>query len=167
MIHSDPQKILTDAMYHVKRAFEDKELESLKDAFTPNARLNADGKFFTVAQMVASIKILFEHVDQTYFDVLDLKQSEVNEQGYFGVFEVSVSWVNRSNWQETTQRLQLSIEVTRDDKQPANRISGLTAGRLPDAKPADPQGHDGAGVPVEVLFGTPARGGFDPFSFWY
>lgn len=166
MNQSEPQRILTEAVYCLKRAFEDKDVDALRECFTANARLNADGKFHTVAQAAEFARILFGAVDQTYFDVLELKKTEAYEGRSFGVFDVAVAWVNRSDWQESAQRLTLSVEVEQTAKdQERARIAALTAARQPDPKQV-PQ--DDGGVPVEVGFGAPPpRFAFDPFSFWY
>jgi hypothetical protein len=164
MIQSEPQKVLTDAIYALKRAFEDKDVQGLRECFRPQARLNVDGKFHSVAQAATFAKILFDAADRTYFDVLEMQKSEAYEQGMFGVFEASVAWVNRSTWRESSQRLTLSLEVTRDEKEERALINGFTAVRQPDVKHSPERDDDG--VPVEIGMDQ-SRTTFDPFSFWY
>lgn len=155
---------LTDLLLRLKRGFEDKNIGAIKELFRPNPKINADGKFYSLAQLIEALRALFDAVEQTYFDVVATRRVEVQDDTLFGTFEVDVAWIAKSDWLEHIQRVLLSLEVLHDPKNPRLAINGLTSVTQPLAPRQD---KDDMGFPDTAGGGDDKRGGFDPFSIWY
>jgi hypothetical protein len=172
MVEENPVAEITDVVLHLKRAFENKNAEEVVELFTPKALINADGKFHDVAHLHEFLRTLFAAVDQTYLDVLGMHKSDITKEAAFAEFDVDISWVDRRDWLEHSQRLRTSLELVRDPKhvakesRPPYRISGLTAHQRLDPEagqvPPDLGAFPGASNELDG-----SRGGGDIFSFWY
>lgn len=123
---------LTDAVLRLKRAFEDKSIDAMRQLFTPQPHLNFDGRFHTLPQLLESMRTLFEAVDQTYLDVVGTRRVETDEDTMFAVFDVDVAWIDKKDWMERTQKVVLSLETVRDPKTRELLIAGLSATTLQD-----------------------------------
>jgi hypothetical protein len=156
---------LTDVLLRLKRGFEDKNIGTIKELFRPNPKINADGKFYSLAQLLDALRALFDAVEQTYFDVVATKRVEAQDETLFGTFEVDVAWIAKRDWMEHIQKVQLSLEVMRDPKNPRLAINGLTTVTQPVGQRQDRP--DDAGFPDGAAGAGRERGGFDPFSIWY
>jgi hypothetical protein len=158
---------LTDILLGLKRGFEDKNIATIRELFRPNPKINADGKFYSLAQLLEALRALFDAVEQTYFDVVATRRVEAQDEVVFGTFEVDIAWIAKSDWLEHMQRVLLSLEVSRDPKTPRLAINGLTSVTQPLGQRQDKL--DDSGFPADV--GGAAtnvdRGGCDPFSIWY
>ena len=156
---------LTDILLRLKRGFEDKNIDAIRELFRSTPKINADGKFYSLAQLLEALRALFDAVEQTYFDVVATRRVEAQDDALFGTFEVDIAWIAKSDWLEHIQRVLLSLDVMRDPKNPRLTINGLTSVTLPSAQRQDKL-VDG-GFPPYAAGAAPDRGGFDPFSIWY
>lgn len=167
MMEEERSTDLTEVLLRLKRAFEDKNVDAFRQLFRPNPKVNVDGKFYSLAQLLETLKALFDAVDQTYFDIIATKKVEGDNETTFGTFDVEVAWVDRRDWLEHVQKLDLSLEVVRDAKTRVALINGLSSVSRPPAKPTD-QAQD-SGFPDDVgtsVSGLHAPAG-DPWNIWY
>ena len=174
----DPKTMdITDVVLRVKRAFETKDLEGIRGQFVQHAVINSDGRFYDLGHLLEFLRILFDSVDQTYLDVVGVEQVEVRENSSFATFDIDVSWVDKRDWLEHSQKLSVALELVRDPKyvgkeqKPPFQIKGLTARPRPDGRGAGgDSGGSKDGFPSDTggLDGPrPDGSGSDIFSFWY
>jgi hypothetical protein len=189
MIAKEQQSMdLTDRVLRLKKAFEGKNIEALRAEFSPNVRINSNGRFYTLAHLVEGLQKLFATVDQTYMDVVGVTHVEADERGSFGVFDVDLAWIDKRDWMEKTQKVTLSIEAMREPREPvkqegrkvtneeegrrARAEEGLAITGLSVATRVTPKDVPGVSTPQDFPRDVGGNDNkldrpFDIFSFWY
>lgn len=158
---------LTEVALRIKEGFEDKDVGRMLSVFSPNAKVNVLGRFFTVEEVAPRLKEALVKVEQPSVDILSIEESEIRDGYAFVSYVTEFAWIDSQTWEEHALRGLMSLDLGRIEK--GWLVNGFTLARRPeqdtprDEPPIKPPRVDQpAPSPMSRGSGLNAL-----FSFWY
>ncbi|MCZ6691158.1 MAG: hypothetical protein O7H41_16350 [Planctomycetota bacterium] len=152
----------TDVVMRIKEGYEDKKVGKIKSVFHVGAKINVDGRFLAWAKISKDLKVLFDNSNQTFLDILGVKDLHGDEKKAFAVYEMEAAHVSKEDLKERSHRFSMSLELGRASAQDDFLVDGLTIGLIPGV-PHIP----GTPFPADVIVDTIGTGSASPWDIWY
>ncbi|MFQ5906391.1 MAG: hypothetical protein ACE5JA_07445 [bacterium] len=161
---------LTDVALRIKGAIEDKNMEALRPLLEQNVKININGRFLTMAQLLSRLKELLDKMEQPSLDIISIEECDVQEKSAFVAYDTEFYWIDQQTWEEHSIRGLMSLQFSKGEKDWV--VSGFTFSQRPKPEERIPE------EPREVTPGPGLRpttfglealfSGIDSlFSFWY
>src|SRR6185503_17587970 len=109
----------------VKEAVESADAERLREVFTPDARVDVNGRFATADEIVKHVAEFLSRVEHPQLDIVSVDESEIGEAGGLVAVGVELVWVDRHAWEEHLLTGSLIFQLAASEQ--GCRVSGLTA----------------------------------------
>jgi len=170
--HEDALAHLTDSALRIKEAIEDRDGAALQAALAPNAKVNINGRFISVEELIKAAQELLGPVEQPTFDILSIEGSEVTNEDALIRYLTELSWIDQKVWEEHSIKGVLALHHTKTKR------GWVTDGFSYALRPDVPKATDDVGVGptppaaggtfggLGGLFGMGKDGG-DIWSMWY
>jgi len=122
---SEYQSQLSNLALRVTEAVESADAERLREVFTPDARVDVNGRFATADEIVKHVAEFLSRVEHPQLDIVSVDESEIGEAGGLVAVGVELVWVDRHAWEEHLLTGSLIFQLTASEQ--GCRVSGLTA----------------------------------------
>jgi hypothetical protein len=118
---------LTDALFAVKNAVEDRDIPRLRRLFADRPQISIQGRFLTLAEFLKRMEELFTRVDHISMDIARIEEVDEKVDGGLIAARVDFGWIDSKLWEEQQMHGLLTLTLARAQPQRTRQKAGTAA----------------------------------------